>query len=112
MTTAAITFQQANTTDGSYDVHQPLPKPVTVEAEEPRRAYIGHPTNEGPTFANLVGFVTEPGSYDLQHMTGLPDDAGVIVGMFPVYAERGGFYADTRVVERIVSVTPAKVAAE
>lgn len=109
MSTSTITYQQANTTDGSYDVHQPLPKPVTVEASEPRRAYIGHPTNQGPTFANLVGFVPTPGSFDVEHTAGLPDDPEKIVGMFPVYAEQGGgFYADTRVVERIISTTQAE----
>jgi hypothetical protein len=108
--TTSITYQQANTTDGSYDVRQPLPKPVTVEATEPRRAYIGHPTNVGPAVGNLVGFVASPDSFDVQHMTGLPEDPETIVGTFPVYAEAGGFYTDTRVIERIVSANLSPMA--
>lgn len=104
MSTLTITFQQANTTDGTYDVHQPLPKPVTVEAAEPRNAYIGHPTNKGPVFANLVGFATSPGDYSPKYLVGLPGVPADIVGMFPVYADKTGFWADTRVIESIVSV--------
>lgn len=103
MTTTSITFQQANTTDGSYDASKSLPKPVTVEAKEPRRAYIGHPSNQGPFIANLVGFVPEPDSYDVQHLTGLPEDPDVLVGLFPVFADKGGFWTDTRVIEAVVS---------
>lgn len=104
MSTLSITFQQANTTDGSYDVHQPLPYPVTVEAAEPRRAYIGHPTNQGPTIGNLVGFVTNPGDYSPKYLVGLPNIPEDIVGMFPAYAGDGGIWNDTRVIESIVSV--------
>lgn len=103
MTTTTITLQQANTTDGSYDVRQPLPKPVTLTAGEPRIVYLGHPTNVGPTIGHLVGTVTEPGSTNLQHVTGLPDDPEELVGRFLVISEPAGFYADTRVIERVVS---------
>lgn len=101
--TTTITLQQANTTDGSYDVRQPIPKPVTVNAEGGREVYIGHPTNVGPTIGHLVGFVTEPGSTNVQHVVGLPDNPEDIVGMFLVISEPSGFYADTRVIDRVVS---------
>lgn len=101
MTTSTITLQQANTTDGSYDVRQSLPKPVTVTADH--RYYLGHPTNPGPELGALVGFVSEPGSYDVQYAQGLPDDPAVLVGMFLVVSEDGGFYNDLRVIERVVS---------
>lgn len=103
MSTTTITLQQANTTDGSYDPKVSLPKPVTVQAEQPREVYIGHPTNVGPTIGHLVGFVHEPGSDNLHHVTGLPDDPEELVGMFLVIAEPAGFYADTRVIDRILS---------
>ena len=105
MTNTAITIQQANTTDGSYDVRVALPKPVTLEAGEPRTVYLGHPTNRGPAIGTLMGTVDQPGSMDLEHMTGLPDVASELVGRFLVIAEADGIYADTRVIERIVSVT-------
>lgn len=105
MTTATITIQQANTVDGSYDPKVALPKPVTLTAEGSRTAYIGHPTNIGPTLGQFVGTVAEPGSVELDHMTGLPDDPEELVGRFLVIAEAGKFYADTRVIERIVSTT-------
>lgn len=102
-TPSSITFQQANTTDGSYDVRQPLPKPVTVEAAEPRDAYIGHPINRGPRFAALVGFVSSPDDHDPKYLVGLPNIPDDLIGMYPVYAD-GGFWTDTRVIEAIVSV--------
>lgn len=101
MTTTTITLQQANTTDGSYDVRQPLPKPVTVTADH--HYYLGHPTNKGPELGTLVGFVSEPGSFDVKYAQGLPDDPAELVGMFLVVAEDSGFYNDTRVIERVVS---------
>ena len=107
--TSSITFQQANTTDGSYDVHQPRPYPVTVQAAEPRRAYIGHPTNPGPKVGNLVGFVDSPDDYNPKYLVGLPSIPNDIVGMFPVYAADAGFWTDTRPVEAIVSVETTAV---
>lgn len=101
MTTSSITLQQANTTDGSYDPKVALPKPVTVTADH--GYYLGHPTNRGPELGHLVGFVSDPGSYDVRHAQGLPDDPAEVVGMFLVVEEGGGFYADTRVIERVVS---------
>lgn len=103
---ASITFQQANTTDGSYNVRKPMPYPVTVEAAAPRRAYIGHPSNQGPFIGNLVGFVAHPDLNSVQHLTGLPEDAQAIVGMFPVYAD-GGFWTDTRVITGVIATQEA-----
>ena len=105
MTATAITIQQANTEDGTYDVRLALPKPITLEAGEPRRVYLGHPTNPGPTIGTLAGTVSHPGSTNLAHMTGLPEDPEELVGRFLVIIEPGGFYADRRVIERVVSVT-------
>lgn len=101
----SITIQQANTTDGSYNAREPLPKPVTIEDDQPREVYLGQPTNRGPAIGHLAGLVREPGSVDLEHMTSLPEDPEELVGMFLVLADPSGFYADTRVIERIVSVT-------
>lgn len=104
MSTTSVTFQQANTTDGTFDPKVSKPKPVTVEAAEPRRAYIGHPTNSGPEVGALVGFTAtpDPNPDALQYVDDLPTDPAVLVGMFPVY-EDGGFWTDPRVIERIVS---------
>lgn len=102
MTTSTITLQQANTADGSYDVNIALPKPVTVTADHDY--YLGHPTNRGPELGKLVGFVASINSYEVQHVQGLPDDPAELVGLFLVVSEPGGgFYTDTRVIERVVS---------
>lgn len=110
MTTTSITFQQANTTDGTYDVAESLPYPVTVEAADPRPAYIGHPGGRAQQFATLIGFTASPDDYAPQHVRGLPADAEALVGMFPVYCEdsTGRFYTDTRVIQTIVSTETAE----
>jgi hypothetical protein len=103
MTTTTITLQQANTSDGSYDPAVARPKPITVTSGTPRDIYLGHPSNPGPVFGQLVGFVDAPGSVDLRYMDALPDNPEDIVGLFLVISEPAGFYADTRVIDSIVS---------
>lgn len=105
MTFAAITIQQANTTDGSYDPREARPKPVTLTAADPRVVYLGHPTNRGPELGPFIGTVSAPGESDLEHMRGLPDDPEELVGRFLVMTDANGFYADTRVIEAVVSTT-------
>ena len=100
--TSSITLQQANTEDGTYDARQPVPNPVTVTDDH--RYYIGHPSNPGPELGHLVGFVTSPSSYDVQHAQGLPDNPEELVGMYLVVDEgAAGFYTDLRVIDRVVS---------
>ena len=89
----SITFQQANTSDGSYDVMLPAPYPVTVDAG-----------------ANVIlGFVPTPlaraeGLLFVERVLSQRVDPLSVVGSFPVYLDDQGIYTVTRVITEVIAI--------
>lgn len=83
-----ISIQPGNTSDGTYDVHQPLPYPFHVDAatgEVDRQDFW-----KGQPF-RVIGFQVEA---DRQEVDLLWEDAAAapdrIVGMFPILLDTSG----------------------
>ena len=113
----SITFQQANTVDGSYDVALSLPYPVTVKLNG--SATLGHGDELGAGFGTCIGFVSTLQEPDLVESLILVSrvltqrvDPMSVVAMFPVYLDTQGIYTDVRVITKVLAIDGVLVTQE
>lgn len=103
--------QQPGVPLGEYDVHQPLPYPFHIAPNgnvQRQDFWRGQPLA-------LIGFQADVDvqKVDLLTSAWFEGEPTAAVGMFPVFAARGGqFYTDTRPVARVEASDPAEGAAQ
>lgn len=82
-----ITIQPANSADGSYDVHKPLPYPYHIG----EGGLVGRQDFWAGEPAALVGFQNDPNVQHVDvHFTEFWDNPQIAVGKYPVLVDHDG----------------------
>lgn len=84
-----VSIQVANTEDGSYDVHLPLPYPYHIDDD----GNVGRQDFWRGEPKSLIGFQAERDRHEVDlFFHDFWDDPEKAVGMFPVFVDAGGTF--------------------